>query len=619
MIDTLKRILVGQPIETAAQHHQRLSKVVALAVFSSDALSSVAYATEAILFVLVLAGASALPLVIPVSVGIALLLLIVGFSYRQTIHAYPNGGGAYIVAHENLGEVPGLIAAASLLIDYVLTVAVSVSSGVFAITSLAATWGYTGLADYRVEIALACIALITIINLRGVKESGAIFSVPTYIFILSMIGLILAGLAKHFLSGAAPIPPNPAHIAPATETLGLFLLLQAFSAGCTAMTGVEAISNGVPAFKQPESKNAARTLLVMVGILGFMFLGISVLGYYYGAVPREDQSVVSQIASQVVGTGPAYFIIQVATALILVLAANTSYADFPRLSSLLSRDRFLPRQFASRGDRLVFSNGIMALGVFAALLVVAFNAREQAMLPLYAIGVFISFTLSQWGMVRHWLRSRESGWQTSVIINAIGALLTAIVFLVIIATRFVHGAWAVLVLIPILVLIFRMIRQHYVDIAHQLSLAEAKPIGAIKRHTALVLVSGIRRGVIPALEFARSIAPDNTTALYVELDPEDSLKVRTKWAQWGCGVPLEVLHSPYRSLVRPIMRYVNEMDALYDDDMLSVIIPEFIPSKWWQHLLHNQTALAIKAALLFRRGVVVISVPYHLEGKDKLS
>src|SRR5262245_8185692 len=412
---------------TDLQHHQRLRKIVALAVFSSDALSSVAYATEAILVVLVAAGAAGLPLVIDISVGIAILLLIVGFSYRQTIHAYPSGGGAYIVAHENLGEIPGLIAAASLLIDYVLTVAVSISAGVFAITSLAATWGYPALADYRVEIALTCIAVITLINLRGVKESGAIFAVPTYVFIVSMVALIALGLANVFATGAAPRPPDPAHLpaAGAVAPLGLFLILQAFAAGCTAMTGVEAISNGVPAFQRPESKNAATTLLWMVGLLGFMFLGISVLANFYGAVPREDVSVVSQIANQIVGTGPFFFVIQVATALILVLAANTSYADFPRLASLLSRDRFLPRQFSSRGDRLVFSNGIVALGLLAALLIVAFDAREQAMLPLYAIGVFISFTLSQSGMVQHWRRFHEPGWQRSIAPNPVDAIRTA--------------------------------------------------------------------------------------------------------------------------------------------------------------------------------------------------
>ena len=613
MIDTLKRFLIGQPIETAAQHNQRLTKRIALAVFSSDALSSVAYASEAILFVLVLAGSAAMSLVIPISIAIVVLLLIVGFSYRQTIHAYPNGGGAYIVAHENLGVVPGLIAAASLLIDYVLTVAVSISSGVFQITSLAATWGYPRLGDYRVEIALACIALITLINLRGVKESGAIFSVPTYIFVVSIVGMIGLGTFLKLSAGWSVSTPSLADPAAVAEPLTLFLLLRAFAAGCTALTGVEAISNGVPAFQRPESKNAATTLIWMIVTLGFMFLGISVLGHYYGAVPREDVSVIAQLASQIVGTGPPLFIIQVATAFILVLAANTSYADFPRLASLLSRDRFLPRQFSSRGDRLVFSNGIVALGVFAALLVILFNAREQAMLPLYAIGVFISFTLSQLGMVIHHLRRREAGWRHGLVINGAGALLTGVVLVVIIVTKFAHGAWAVLVLTPILVLLFRSVHTHYSEVARQLSLATTPMVEAVRRHTAVVLISGVHRGVIPALEFAKSIAPDNTTALYVDLDEEHALKVTAKWQQWGSGVPLVVLASPYRSLVRPIMRYIDEADQQYEDDVLSVILPEFIPSKWWQHLLHNQTALAIKAALLFRKGVVVISVPYHLD------
>jgi hypothetical protein len=375
---------------------------------------------------------------------------------------------------------------------------------------------------------------------------------------------------------------------------------------------VEAISNGVPAFKRPESNNASTTLLWMVGILGAMFLGLSVLAHYYGAIPREEVSLVSQIARQVVGTGPSFFIIQVSTALILVLAANTSYADFPRLASLLSRDRFLPRQFSSRGDRLVFSNGIVALGAFAAMLVIIFDAREQAMLPLYAIGVFISFTLSQYGMVRHWQRLREPGWQASAAINAIGAVLTAVVFIVIIVTRFAHGAWSVLVLIPLLVLLFRAIHQHYIEVARQLSLEQSPQTQPVRRNTALVLVSGVHRGVIPAVEFAKALAQENTTALYVNLDDEQIEKVRAKWAQWGSGVPLVILDSPYRSLIRPILHYIDEFDKQYDDDVLSVILPEFIPSKWWHHFLHNQTALTLKAALLFRKGVVVISVPYHL-------
>jgi amino acid transporter len=613
MIDTVKRILVGRPLATDQQQHQRLRKIVALAVFASDPISSNAYATEAIILVLMTAGAAALNLSIPICIAIITLLLIVGFSYRQTIHAYPNGGGAYIVAHENLGTLPGLTAAAALLIDYVLTVAVSVAAGVFAITSLAATWGYPQLAEYRVEIALVCIALITLVNLRGVKESGAIFAAPTYLFVVSMLACIGIGIAGLALGGIAPRPPDPATVPAASSTLGLFLLLQAFSAGCTALTGVEAISNGVPAFKQPESRNASTTLIVMLSILGTIFLGITVLAHYLGVVPHEHESVVSQVARMVVGTGGFYFVIQVATALILVLAANTAYADFPRLASLLSRDRFLPRQFASRGDRLVFSNGILVLGLLAALLIVVFNAREQAMLPLYAIGVFISFTLSQGGMVQHWRRFREPGWQRSIAINAVGAILTAIVFVVIIITRFERGAWAVLVTIPILVLVFRAIHHHYNAVARQLSLEKAPRVEPVRRHTALVLVSGIHRGVIPALEYAKSLAPDNTTALYVDLDSEAAGKVQAKWNQWGGDVPLEILASPYRSLVGPILHYIDELDARYQDDVLSVILPEFIPSKWWQHLLHNQTALAIKAALLFRKGVVVISVPYHLE------
>jgi amino acid transporter len=613
MIDTVKRILVGRPLATEEQQHQRLRKIIALAVFASDPISSNAYATEAIMLVLMTAGAAALTLSIPICIAIVTLLLIVGFSYRQTIHAYPNGGGAYIVAHENLGTLPGLTAAAALLIDYVLTVAVSVAAGVFAITSLAATWGYPQLDGYRVEIALMCIALITLVNLRGVKESGAIFAAPTYLFVMSMLACIAIGLVGLALGGITPQTPDPASVPAPSATLGLFLLLQAFSAGCTALTGVEAISNGVPAFKQPESRNASITLIVMLSILGVIFLGITVLAHYLGVVPREQESVVSQVARMVVGTGGFYFVIQVTTALILVLAANTSYADFPRLASLLSRDRFLPRQFASRGDRLVFSNGILVLGLLAALLIVVFDAREQAMLPLYAIGVFISFTLSQGGMVEHWRRFREPGWRRSIAINAIGATLTAIVFVVIIITRFERGAWAVLVAIPILVLVFQAIHHHYRAVARQLSLEGATQVEPVRRHTALVLVPGMHRGVIPALEFAKSLAPDNTTALYVDLDSEAAAKVRAKWNQWGGDVPLEILASPYRSLVGPILRYIDELDARYQDDVLSVILPEFIPSKWWQHLLHNQTALTIKAALLFRKGVVVISVPYHLE------
>jgi amino acid transporter len=613
MVSDIKRLLVGQPLENAAQHHQRLTKVIALAVFSSDALSSVAYATEAILFVLVAAGTGALVRSIAISVGIVLLLLIVGFSYRQTIYAYPSGGGAYIVARENLGDTAGLIAAASLLIDYVLTVAVSISAGVAAITSLAANWGLPQLASYRVDIALVCVAIVTVVNLRGVKESGAIFAVPTYVFVVSMLGMIAAGLWQSAAGGAHPAAAALPEARAAAEPLTLFLVLKAFAAGCTALTGVEAISNGVPAFKQPESRNASTTLLAMVLLLGAMFLGISVLAHSFAAVPVEGgETVVSQIARQVLGVGPLYSVIQVATALILVLAANTSFADFPRLASLLSRDRYLPRQFASRGDRLVFSNGIVALGLFAALLVIVFDAREQAMLPLYAIGVFISFTLSQGGMVQHWLRAREPGWRRSVAINALGAALTAVVLCVIVLTKFTSGAWAVIVLMPILVVLFRSIHTHYAQVASQLSLQTAPVVRPVMRNTVLVLVSGMHRGVIPALQFAKALSPDNVTALYVDLDEAEAERMREKWQRWASDIPLEVLSSPYRSLIRPVLRYIDELDARYSDDVLSVIVPEFVPSRWWQHLLHNQTALILKTTLLFRRNIVVISVPYHL-------
>jgi amino acid transporter len=614
-VGQIKRFLVGKPIATEHQHHERLSRVTALAVFSSDALSSVAYATEAILSILILGGTVALGYSLPIAGGIAVLLVVVAFSYRQTIRAYPKGGGGYIVAHENLGKLPGLIAAGALLIDYVLTVAVSISAGVAAITSLANTWGAPGVKNYAVEIGLACILLVTLANLRGVKESGAIFAVPTYVFIASILILVVYGVTTDALFGAHPVvqqlPPEPA----AAETFGIWLVLRAFAAGCTALTGIEAISDGVPAFRVPESKNAASTLTWMVTILVSMFLGITWLAHAHLAIPNEltNETVVSQIARTIFGNGPIYFVIQVATAIILVLAANTAYADFPRLASFLSRDRFLPRQFSSRGDRLVFSNGIIALGFFSALLVVIFQANEIAMLPLYAIGVFISFTLSQSGMVRRHFSLKEEGWKRGAVINSIGAVLTAVVLIVLTVTKFTHGAWAVIVLIPFLVLVFDSINHHYTNVARQLSLEGADVPIALRRHTSIVLVSGIHRGVLPALQYGRSIAPDNVTAVYVNLDSDQTAKLQQRWCDWGCEVPLVILESPYRSLITPLFNYIQEVDARYDDDVLTVVLPEFVPAHWWEHLLHNQTGLLIKTALIFNKGVVVTSVPYHLE------
>ncbi len=613
MIAELKRLFVGRPLSTDELAHERLSKRIALAVFASDALSSVAYATEAILLALIVAGTGALDHVTPIAIAIAALLITVAFSYRQTIMAYPQGGGAYIVARENLGTIPSLLAAAPLLVSYILTVAVSMSAAVAAITS-----AVHGLEPYRVELAVGLIGLVTLANLRGVKESGQVFAVPTYLFIISMFVMIGTGLFK-LATGQVVSAPPPEILPDTTGTapLAFFLLLRSFAAGCTALTGVEAISDGVPAFKPPESRNAATTLVVMVGILCAMFLGITVLADAYNIIPdgsHEPETANSQLARAIFGSGTIpYYISQVATMLILVLASNTAYADFPRLSYFLARDRFLPRQFSSRGDRLVFSNGVVALGVTSALLVIAFGAREQALLPLYAAGVFMSFTLSQYGMFQRGRRLRFPGWWRSALVSITGAIVTGIVMIVIASTRFLEGAWAVIVLIPILILILLSIHRHYMAVAKQLSLANAPPPSAVRRHTAVVLISGVHRGVIPALQYALSLAPDNVTAVYVDMDAEVTERIKVKWAQWGCGVPLVVLPSPYRSLMRPLLQYIDEVAAQYDDDVLSVILPEFIPSKWWQHLLHNQTALLLKAALLFSKGKVVTSVPYHLD------
>jgi amino acid transporter len=613
MLSGVKRFFVGAPLSNEQLAHERIPKRIALAVFASDALSSVAYATEAILIALLVAGTAALDIVTPISVGIAALLIVVAFSYRQTIMAYPQGGGAYIVARENLGTIPSLIAATPLLISYVLTVAVSMSAAVAAITS---AWHW--LDPWRVELAIILIVIVTIANLRGVKESGAIFAVPTYVFILGMFTMIGVGMWKLFTGQVIAVPPPEVTNIPAeTQSITFFLILRAFAAGCTALTGVEAISDGVPAFKKPESQNAAMTLVMMVVILCTMFVGLTVLADAYQIVPDaspEPETANSQLARAIFGVGsPFYFILQIATMLILVLASNTAYADFPRLSYFLASDRFLPRQFTLRGDRLGFSNGIIALGAISIVLVVAFGAREQALLPLYAIGVFMSFTLSQVGMVARGWRLRPPGWWKGALISSFGAFVTGVVLLVIAITRFFEGAWAIIMIIPLIVVVLLSINKHYRDVADQLSLADARPPVAVRRHTAIVLVSGVHRGVIPAVQYALSIAPDNVTAVYVDMDAAATAKIKQKWEQWGSGVPLVVLDSPYRSLMRPIMGYIDEVDALYDDDVLTIILPEFVPSKWWQYALHNQTGLQLKAALFFRRGRVVTSVPYHLD------
>jgi len=607
----VKRALIGHPLPTHRLAHERLNKIQGLAVFSSDALSSSAYATEEILLALLLAGPFALRLAWPIALAITTVLAIVAFSYYQTVHAYPSGGGAYTVAHANLGVWPGLIAAAALMIDYVLTVSVSVSAGVAAITS-----AVPGLFSHRVTLALVAVALIAVINLRGVRESGTIFSGPTYLFIGTVLAMVILGVLRTW--GAPPVPPRLPPETPALfQPLTLFLVLRAFASGSAAMTGVEAISNGVMAFRSPESRNAGLTLIWMAGILGTLFLGITYLSQHLGIVPLEHETVVSQLARTIFGGGFAYYLTQAATAMILILAANTSFADFPRLSSILARDRFLPRQLANLGDRLVFANGIILLALLSGLLIYMFNASTHSLIPLYAVGVFISFTLSQSGMVRKWWRERGRGWTHSIVFNLLGAVATAVVLVVVVLAKFRQGAWIVALLIPAIVLFMRGIWLHYRDVARQLTLEGVRLPAAMLHHKVVVPVAGINRGVIPALRYAKSLSQD-VTAVMVDIDPRETAEVGTKWERWGMGVPLKVLESSYRSVLRPFLQYLDDLEwEVGFDQQLTVVLPEFVPSRWWHFLLHNQNAFMMKAALYFRRRhgtrvTVVADVPYYL-------
>lgn len=646
MVTSVKRILVGSPLRTEQAAHERLSKKTALAVFSSDALSSTAYATEEILLVLAAAvafgQAGAFRYVVPVSLGIAALLVVVATSYRQTIHAYPTGGGAYIVAKENLGVNAGLVAGASLLVDYVLTVSVSIAAGVAAITSMAQGTRFASLDQHKILLCLVCIAFIAVANLRGVRESGALFATPTYAFLACFLFMLAYGLIHYFTTGGAAPMHGGDELKVAEgykfQPVTMFLILGAFSNGCAALTGIEAISNGVPAFKRPEARNASRTLVVMAVLLTTMFLGTSVMAWLYGVHPNASETVISQFG-RIIFRGPlawVYYVVQVTTALILVLAANTSFADFPRLASLLARDRFLPRQLANRGDKLVFSNGIVMLALFSSLLVIAFGGDTSRLIPLYAVGVFLSFTLSQAGMVRHWLAARghareaeakddihvsrfvedevtsPASWKKSILINGLGAVATFVVLCVFVVTKFVHGAWIVVVIIPALVFMFRSIHKHYVGVARQLSTEGLGRLHEI-RNTVIVPVSGIHRGVIAALQYAKSISTDGVKAVYVDLDEDATRKLQEKWERWGSGVELVVLQSPYRSLTRPLLRYIDRQRRRCSDDFVTVVLPEFVPARWWQQLLHNQSSLLLKGSLLFKKCVVVVSVPYHLE------
>ncbi len=590
--------------------HERLTKIKALAVFSSDALSSVAYATEEIMLMLIVAGSAAVGLAWPIGLAIAALIAIVAFSYYQTVHAYPSGGGSYIVAHDNLGQMPGLVAAAALLTDYVLTVSVSITAGVAAITS-----AFPVLYPYRITIALFFVALIMTLNLRGVRESGTIFAVPTYLFLAIMFTTLAAGFARWISAGMPPAQP-PRIDYPAVQGLTLFLILRAFSSGCAALTGIEAISNGIPAFKPPESDNAGKTLIAMATLLATMFLGITFLTHQFGIVPDEatHETLVSQLGRYVLGEGsPLYFALQVATMLILVLAANTSFADFPRLSSILARDRYMPHQFANLGDRLVFSNGIITLALASSALIVLFGGQTTRLIPLYAIGVFLSFTLSQTGMVVRWWRLRTRHWEIKAAINGLGALATGVVLIVIAVTKFALGAWIVIVWIPIFISFFLSVHRHYQRVAQQLSLENRGSLPPIRRHRVIVPVADVHRGVIAALNYARSIS-DDVTAVYVEVDPAETPKIQRKWADWGEGIRLVTLKSEYRSIIGPLIEYVDKVDdPNRRDQVVTIVLPQFVPARPWHNLLHNQTAILIHLAFVFRRDVMVTDVPFHLE------
>jgi len=617
----VKRVLIGPPLATARAEEERLTKVKALAVLSSDAISSVAYATEAILINLVAAGSIHLGLTFPISLVIIALLAVVAISYRQTIPAYPGGGGSYIVAKENLGTLAGLVAAAALLIDYVLNVSVSVAAGVHNLVSL-----FGNLAPYVVPLDVALVVLITVVNLRGVRESGNIFALPTYFFVASALLLIVVGVIKAFAINHQPLIGQFEQVG-AIEPLSIFLILRAFATGCSAMTGVEAISNGIPAFKKPETRNAAITLTWMALILGTLFFGITVLAMTYAVEARAsgDPTVIAMIAGKVF-TGPLWFlfpVFQIATLGILTLSAETSYSDFPRLASLLARDRFLPTQFAFRGDRLAFSVGIVSLAVLASLLLIIFKGDTNQLINLFAVGVFISFTLSQGGMVVHWWQRRreQKGWLRSMVINGAGALTTLLVALIISITKFLTGAWIVVILIPILVLTFRAIHAHYQHVERERTIDIPLHPQDI-HHRLIVPIDRLDRVAIQSLAYARSISP-HVTAVHIAVDDAETEQIRAAWNSWQKQLSEEeethllVIESPYRSLIRPLMAYIDTIHERHPNETLTIILPEFVVARWWEYFLHNQTALRLKAALFFRPGIVVIDMPLHLQDRPR--
>jgi amino acid transporter len=619
--------LIGRPLQTADAPHQTIGKFIGLAVFASDALSSSAYSAQEVLVILAIAGSNAFHFSLPISFAIVILLTILTISYEQTIHAYPGGGGAYIVARDNLGEFPAQMAAAALLTDYILTVAVSISSGVAQIIS-----AFPPLSEYKVEIATILVIFIMVVNLRGVKESGIIFAIPTYYFLITMFITVAVGIVQYMTSHLGQVSPLPVMVAPdVLQPVTFFLLLKAFASGTTALTGVEAISNGITAFKEPRSKNAGQTLIWMAVILGTLLVGITFLAYQVGAVPSEEETVFSQLARTVWNSrGILYLAVISSTTVILVMAANTAFADFPRLSALVAADGFLPRQFAYRGSRLVFSRGIMALAAVAVLLIAVFQASVTRLIPLYAIGVFLSFTLSQAGMSVRWWKSghlnpgesiKEAGstiihdkhWVFKMIVNGLGSVTTLVVMFVFAITKFKDGAYIIIIITPLLVAMFYGIHSHYKGIARKLSLEKYGPPPRISRHRVILLVSGVHRGTLSALRYARTLS-DDITAVHVSIDPEESEKVRIKWQTWGEGFRLVILDSPYRLMVEPVLQYIENINAtMQPNEILTIVVPQFIPKHWWSNALHTQTALILRMALLFKPGIVITDVPYQVD------
>ena len=618
--------LIGRPLATADAPHQTIGKLVGLAVFASDALSSTAYATQEILMVLALAGMGAFHFSIPIALAITALMVIVTISYQQTIHAYPGGGGAYIVARDNLGELPAQTAGAALLTDYILTVAVSVSSGVAQITS-----AFPLLYPYRVEIAASLVLFVMLVNLRGVKESGVAFAIPTYYFILTMLLTVGIGMLRWATGslGVVVAPPE-LEVAFTTQVVTPFLLLHALANGTSALTGIEAISNGITAFKEPRSRNAGITLIWMSSILGTFFLGITLLANQIGAVPSEMETVISQIARTVFG-GPnlAYLGVIAGTALILILAANTAFADFPRLGALAAADGYLPRQLTYRGSRLVYSRGIAALAVIAIGLIVVFQASVTRLIPLYAIGVFLSFTLSQTGMAHRWWKSghlqpdeelQEPGsvlqydrkWIIKMIVNGFGAVCTFVVMIVFAVTKFREGAWFVIVLLPVLLFVFYSIHHHYKNLAKQLSLENENERPRITRDRVIILVGGVHQGTLAAIRFARTVTED-ITAVHIATDPLEAEKIQHKWEQHGGGIRLVILNSPYRLMIEPLLEYMERIEAVKkQNEIITIVVPRFIPRRWWANFLHMRTAETLRKVLLNRDDVVIVEVPYQV-------